>query len=112
MGASTSYIPKVTFRRWVEDRLDILGVSKEQMHQAFGRHSMNKWMVTELLKNPKDARAKHIRALRDVLQLDGDDWYPELVEQFGVGTDKTTPNEFNKLLQEDGYQLGRVQHAA
>lgn len=110
MGATTIYIPNPTIDRWFEDRLAELEITEDIALKQLVPHGISKYMLTRLLKYPKRARIEHIAALEEVLQVG--DWYTELYEAFGFGTEGCSSAEINQLLERDGYTLGRVQHAA
>lgn len=110
MGATPLYIPNPTIDRWFEDRLAELEITEDIALQRLEPYSIGKYMLTRLLKHPTRARIEHLKAVVEALEVR--DWYAELYEGFGFGTEGCYPAEINALLKEDGYYLGRVQHAA
>lgn len=110
MGATPLYIPNPTLDRWFEDRLAELSISEEIALERLEPYNIGKYMLTRLLKYPERARIEHLKAVVEVLQVK--DWYAELYEGFGFGTEGCFPASINELLAKDGYTLGRVKQAA
>ena len=113
MGKITDITVKITAERWFEDRLHELGKSRDQFIHEMAmamQDKFNSYRLTTLLNHPERATAKQIAAMATLLGVE--DWYIILVEGFGFGVDQCTVNDFNSLLRFDGYEMGRVQHAA
>jgi hypothetical protein len=100
---------KPTARRWFEDRLLELGINQDAAAKRMGHISTIS--LGKILDNPARATAEDLRKIAEFMQVT-DDWYEVMVQGFGFGLDGCSLNDFNRLLQEEGYQLDRVQHAA
>lgn len=98
---------KATFDRWVEDRLQELSLSRDELAVKVGLSPM--WL-TRTIKDPQKATAETVARFAEVLQLN--DWYEELVETWGMGTERATIAEFNDLLKAEGTSVGRLAHVA
>lgn len=111
-GTQTQLV-KPTLERFVEDRLAELEMTHDDLAEIMGGIIGTDYKIHRLTRRinaPETFPAIELAAFAQVLRLE--DWYADLVINFGAGIKGCTVAEFDQLLHPMGCQLGRVNVAA
>jgi len=96
-----------TLARFVEDRLDILNMSYDELVDKMG---VTATLLTQRIKNPGRFTPRESRTFIDTLEIK--DFWLDLVVPFGFGLDAFSGRQLQIAVQEQGYDLGRINVAA